>query len=82
MASLVRTSCRLTERTSNEACQRKKSIFKRTLQRWTNVLYGSHNTLCVTGLIIDSVHCLTEKSTDFINWAQPAQLPKTCAVKD
>ena len=46
------------------------------------MLYGSHNALCVTGLIIDSVHCLTEKSTDFINWAQAAQLPKTCAVKD
>ena len=56
-----------------EACQRKKLIFKQTLRRCTNILYGSRNALSITGLIIDSVHFLTEKSSHFINWAQAAQ---------
>ena len=34
----------------------------------TNKLYGSSNALWVTGLIIDSVHFLTEKYTHFIKW--------------
>ena len=37
------------------------------------MLYGSRNALWITGLIIDSVHFLTEKSSHFINWAQAAQ---------
>ena len=37
------------------------------------MLYGSRNALWITGLIIDSVHFLTEKSSQFINWAQAAQ---------
>ena len=43
-----------------------KEIFKQALRRWTNKLYGSRNALWVTGLIIDSVHVLTAKSTHFI----------------
>ena len=37
------------------------------------MIYGSRNALSITGLIIDSVHFLTEKSSHFINWAQAAQ---------
>ena len=51
-----------------------KEIFKKTLRRWTNKLYGSRNALWATGLIIDSVHFLTEKSTHFIKWVRAAQL--------
>ena len=41
---------------------RKKSVFKHTLQRCTNMLYGSGNALWVTKLIIDSVHFWQRKS--------------------
>ena len=34
----------------------RETIFKQTRRRWTNMLYGSRNALCVTGLIIKSVH--------------------------
>ena len=45
------------------------------------MLYGSRNTLWVIGLIIDSVHFSTEKSTHFINWAcLEALLPYTCCL--
>ena len=37
------------------------------------MLYGLRNALWITGLIIDRVHFLTEKSNHFINWAQAAQ---------
>ena len=37
------------------------------------MIYGSRNALWITGLIIDSVDFLTEKSSHFINLAQAAQ---------
>ena len=33
----------------------RETIFKQTRRRWTNMLYGSRNAFCVTGLIIKSV---------------------------
>ena len=50
-----------TSKKAHVALNRKKSIFKQTLERCTNILYGPGNTLWFTKLIIDSVRLLTEK---------------------
>ena len=51
-----------TSKKAHVALNRRKSIFKQTLQRCTNILYGPRNTLWVTMLIIDSVRFLTKKT--------------------
>ena len=48
------------------------ALFKRTLQRSTNRLYGPRDVVWVTGLIIDSVRFLTD--------AQAAQLIKPVRI--
>ena len=43
--------------------------------------FSIRNAFWVTGLIIDSVHFLTQKSTYFINWTQAAQLIRSQGAK-